>query len=248
MKLTNQAGREIGELTASADMSTALAGLGAASSGGGHGGGMNQVGRGMGAAALDLEISDPWVSVFLPRNTAFARTIAGWLTGSTQGSTTAFATVRNTGRERWGYPGQVRVRFSGGKPGELYALEGAVGHWVDLPPGLRPGESSQVSMLIPRALVPGFYYTATANIDSDRDESAVNNRATYVFFVEDDGQVTRAEGGDSQAVIDQQIHLLQQQRAASQDKQAQAKMSQQIKLLQQQRNSGHRMNAAGTTR
>lgn len=46
-----------------------------------------------------------------------------------------------------------------------------------------------------RALNPGFYYVARLRIESDQDESAVNNTAEISFFVEENGSVTTSGGG-----------------------------------------------------
>lgn len=77
----------------------------------------------------------------------------------------------------------------------MFQLKGAVGTSADLPRGLRPGESAEVRLEMPRALNPGFYYVARLRIESDQDESAVNNTAEISFFVEENGSVTTSGGG-----------------------------------------------------
>lgn len=191
VKLTNLAGREMGQLSTGVDMSSALGALAATQPGSPS----NTLSRSSPAMPADLALANPRISIWLPPDFEFGRTIAQWAGSPAEGATYARVSVRNAGTERWGYPGRVSVRYSGGRPGAMFQLEGAVGTSADLPRGLRPGESADVTLTMPRALNPGFYYVARLRIESDQDESAVNNTAEISFFVEENGSVTTSGGG-----------------------------------------------------
>jgi hypothetical protein len=180
VKLTNPSGREMGQLSANADVTAAMTAFRARSS--------QRLETSGGGA--DLAVSRPQLRINLPPGGDIPRLIAGFIDGSTRGRTIATVTIRNAGRERWGYPGKIRVRYLGGKIGDTYALEGATSVIADLPPGLQPGASATITLNLPRALAPGFYYTAQATIESDRDSKSTNNSVSYSFFVEDNGAIT----------------------------------------------------------
>ena len=120
---------------------------------------------------------------------------AGAITNTLHGRTTAHVTIKNTGTERWGYPGTLNVGYSIGRlGGQQTRLNGMSGGRADLPRGLQPGESRNVELMMPRRLAGGYYYVATIHIYSDSDKSASNNKAQIEFFVEENGDVTRARG------------------------------------------------------
>jgi len=110
-----------------------------------------------------------------------------------EGLTQAMVTVRNAGTERWGYRASVLVTYQAGQPGRLTSLDGASGVTRPIPGGLQPGDTDSVKLQIPKALSPGYYYTATARIRSDDDAVASNNQRVFVFFVEEDGRVIPVE-------------------------------------------------------
>ena len=146
------------------------------------------------------------------------------------GYTRTRVTVQNTGTERWGYPGQIYIRYRGGRDDETYLLEGASGVRVDLPRGLRPGESADVLLEMPNALATQFYYTADVQIESEYDDNRRNSKIRAVLFVEADGRVT-VSGSDTMRSSSATGSLTSSQSAQTAQENAQGKVLSKSELL-----------------
>jgi len=148
--------------------------------------------RGPLEADSDLAVTDLALRIDLPKD--YVAVPAGLgaiaISGPTPGVTRATVTIRNAGTERWGYHASITVSIAGGRPGRLTPLTGVSGVTKPLRGGLQPGDSNMIALEIPRAMNPGFYYTATVRLASRDDAIATNDELTYVFFVEENGRVT----------------------------------------------------------
>jgi hypothetical protein len=142
---------------------------------------------------VDLAVTDVSVALRLPQSALvrFAtKGPAGLINLGNDAATIARVTLRNAGRERWGYAGSLTIIYQAGTPGRLQPLSGTAGVTKPIPGGLRPGESTEIELLMPELLSPGYFYTGTVTFRSRDDDNDSNNSQTITFFVEADGRTT----------------------------------------------------------